>query len=59
MNADGSPGVSVDASVGSEGSLGVGLGIGLVVGGASRSVIGAVLLVIGIVAARPRRRRST
>ncbi len=49
MNADGSPGVSVDATAGAKAPWVFGLGIGLVVGGTIALVIGAVLLVIGIV----------
>ncbi len=49
MNADGSPGVSVDAAVGAKASWVLGLGIGLVAGAMVALVVGAILLVVGVV----------
>jgi len=50
MNADGSPGVSVNASAGAKAPWVLGAGIGLLVGGAVLLIIGAVMLVVGVIA---------
>ena len=50
MNADGSPGVSVDASAGVEVPWLLGVAIGLLIGGLAVLALGAVLLVVGVVA---------
>jgi hypothetical protein len=49
MNANGAPGVTVDATAGAKAPWVLGLGIGLVIGGAIVLVIGASLLVVGVV----------
>ncbi|MFA9563697.1 MAG: DUF4389 domain-containing protein [Acidimicrobiales bacterium] len=48
MNADGSPGVGVTASVGVKADWVLGVGIGLLVGGILGLVFGAILLVLGV-----------
>jgi hypothetical protein len=50
MNADASPGVSVNASAGATAPWITGVGVGLLVGGAFFVMVGAVMLVVGIVA---------
>jgi hypothetical protein len=48
MNADAQPGVSVDVSAGARATWVLGVGIGLLVGGALVLALGAVLLVVGV-----------
>jgi hypothetical protein len=48
MNADGSPGVSLDASVGVKADWLLPAGIGLLVAAAVLAIVGAVLLVLGV-----------
>jgi len=55
MNADGSAGVSVDASAGARVPWLLGLGIGLGIGGLLGLAVGATLVVVGIVALARRR----
>jgi hypothetical protein len=50
MNADGSAGVSAEASAGAKASWVVPAGIGLLAGGLLVVVIGAVMLVVGVIA---------
>ncbi|MGZ4695481.1 MAG: DUF4389 domain-containing protein [Acidimicrobiales bacterium] len=50
MNADGSPGVSVNASAGAKAPWVFGVGLGLTLGGLALGIIGSALLVVGIVA---------
>jgi hypothetical protein len=50
MNADGSPGVSVDASAGAKAPWVFGVGLGLALGGLALAIVGSALLVVGIVA---------
>ena len=50
MNASGTPGVSVDASVAATAPWVLGLGVGLLFGGGVVLIIGAAMLVIGVVA---------
>lgn len=49
MNADGSPGVSIDASAGIKATWIGPLGVGLVVGGGIAILVGAALVVIGAI----------
>ena len=49
MNANGTPGVTVDATAGAKAPWVLGLGIGLAIGGIVVLVIGAILLVVGVV----------
>ncbi len=50
MNADGSSGVSVDASAGAKAPWVFGVGLGLALGGLALAIVGSALLVVGIVA---------
>ncbi len=49
MNADGSSGVSVDASAGAKAPWVFGVGLGLALGGLALAIVGSALLVVGIV----------
>lgn len=50
MNADGSAGVSVDASAGAKTGWLLGVGLGLIAGGIVGLAFGAVLLIVGVLA---------